>query len=340
LRATGSQQRPRREDVPIFFVVGQQRSGTNWVMRTLNAHPELLCKGEGRFFGEGVRREDFKEMQTGEHLKFKIQPSSLHNALRGSEYLRLWIERSVWTRNDDPEEHLDNLMRLATNYFLTHKLQKTGKRIVGDKTPFDGPDVVREISRICPGARVIHVVRDGRDAAISQMHHRWNRAADKGGIHELTSEELDKRDRYWEDPEGFLNAGESVFAEERLRRLARGWSSRVGGACHDGPLLLGNDYAEVRYEDLLERPAEEFGRLFAFLEARADEETIERCVGATSFEARTSGRRRGQEDARSGVRKGIAGDWRNVFTERDKKTFKKVAGDLLVELGYEKDSDW
>ena len=29
-----------------------------------------------------------------------------------------------------------------------------------------------------------------------------------------------------------------------------------------------------------------------------------------------------------------------MFTERDKEVFKEEAGDLLIELGYEKDVDW
>jgi hypothetical protein len=40
------------------------------------------------------------------------------------------------------------------------------------------------------------------------------------------------------------------------------------------------------------------------------------------------------------LRKGIAGDWRNVFTEEDKRIFKREAGWLLVDLGYEKDVNW
>ena len=35
---------------PVFFVLGQQKSGTTWLMRTLDAHPEILCRGEGKLF--------------------------------------------------------------------------------------------------------------------------------------------------------------------------------------------------------------------------------------------------------------------------------------------------
>jgi len=39
-------------------------------------------------------------------------------------------------------------------------------------------------------------------------------------------------------------------------------------------------------------------------------------------------------------RSGKTGEWKKHFTEDHKKIFKDVAGDLLVRLGYEKNSDW
>ena len=103
--------------------------------------------------------------------------------------------------------------------------------------------------------------------------------------------------------------------------------------------MLGNNYREVRYEDLLESPEEEVGRLLELLGADASEETARRCVSAASFEKLAGGRSRGQEAA-SFFRKGVAGDWENVFTEQNKREFKAAAGDLLVELSYEADYDW
>ncbi|WLD93484.1 sulfotransferase domain-containing protein [Alkalihalobacillus sp. AL-G] len=39
-------------------------------------------------------------------------------------------------------------------------------------------------------------------------------------------------------------------------------------------------------------------------------------------------------------RKGKSGDWKVEFDDATKDQFKKVAGDLLIELGYEKDYNW
>jgi hypothetical protein len=39
-------------------------------------------------------------------------------------------------------------------------------------------------------------------------------------------------------------------------------------------------------------------------------------------------------------RRGITSDWKNHFTPQHKQAFKELAGQLLIELGYEKDMDW
>ena len=67
---------------------------------------------------------------------------------------------------------------------------------------------------------------------------------------------------------------------------------------------------------------------------------MKRCIEVTSFERLSKGRKKGVEDSSSFLRKGVAGDWRDVFTERDKEVFKEAAGDLLIELGYERGNDW
>ena len=39
-------------------------------------------------------------------------------------------------------------------------------------------------------------------------------------------------------------------------------------------------------------------------------------------------------------RKGVSGEWQKYFTEEHKILFKDAAGQLLIDLGYEKDFDW
>jgi hypothetical protein len=298
----------------------------------LNAHPEILCKGEGQFFGAEWRHEDRRQYPA------KLV-SSLYNALLDSEYLKLWIERSVWTHDGDADEHLDKLTHAAIQHFLSERLSKSGKKIVGDKLLLI-PKILEEIHRIYPESKIVHIIRDGRDQAVSLLYHRWNRALDRGGIRNLTPEETHKRDAYSANPTKFQRTGESMFTVERLRYVAKEWASNVSLVIERGQPLFGDNYIEVRYEDLLEHPHREAARLVRFLGADSREDFINRAVNAASFEKLSRGRERGQEDPASFFRKGLAGDWRNVFTERDKEIYKEAAGDLLIKLGYENDYDW
>jgi len=294
--------------VPVFFVVGNQKSGTTWLMRMLDAHPEILCRGEGRFFGASWR-------QKGLVQKDVLRPaSSLYNAILDAEYLRLWIERSVWSRNDDAGEHLTNLTRMVIDYFLEGGLLKSGKKVVGDKSPLLTPETIQEISVIYPEARIVHIIRDGRDGALSAAHHSRN-------FGRMNRGERTERDG-------------SIFTETQIRKLAADWAARVGRTVNDGPRLFGDRYVEVRYEDLLTHPEEEMERLLRFLRVASDERSVRRCVGSATFEKLSKGRTRGSEDPSSFFRKGVAGDWRNAFTDRDRRVFEREAGDLLTKLGY------
>ncbi len=303
-RLGGEENPPAAGGVPVFFVVGNQKSGTTWLMRMLDAHPEVLCKGEGRFFGGSWRQKSLKQRDT------MRPPSSLYHAFLDAEYLRLWVERSVWSRNDGAAEHLDNLTRMAIDYFLAGELLKSGKRVVGDKSPLLTPETIREISAIYPEAKVIHIIRDGRDVAVSAAHHARNFGHARKHV------------------EG------GMFPQGQLEKLAAEWASRVGKASEDGPELLGENYTEIRYEDLLHKPEAEVQRLLTFLAVASDQETVTRCIDAASFERLSKGRKRGEEDPSSFFRKGVAGDWKHIFTEKERQNFDREAGWLLARLGY------
>jgi hypothetical protein len=322
-------------DPPVFFVLGHGKSGTTWVQDLLNSHPAVLCRGEGRFFGR-----DFLEVVETEDLQLDglatVQPTSLYAALVASEHLKTWVRRSVWSRKGDEEHHIMRLVRSAVGHFLAETLALSGERIVGDKTTIEGPGTLYEVAAIYPEAKVIHVLRDGRDVAVSLIHHMWNYAKDVGGFYDLGPEDLAKRDAYRQD---LLPRSESLFSERRLRSIARAWRTEVEGA-RSASALFGGNWIEVRYEEVLRRPHEELARLLAFLGAAHDNGTVRGCVEANRFERWSGGRKPGQEESSSFYRKGEAGDWRNAFTERDKDVFKRAAGKTLVELGYEMDENW
>ena len=314
-----------------FFVVGEMKSGTSWVMWMLDSHPEVFCSGEGCFFGRDQVMEDIPVI---------LDPTpSLRNGLQSSEGLRIWrsFMWNYWAKQGDAEEDLRNLTRLAVDYYMLQGSARSGKRIVGDKSPLH-TDHVDEIFELYPHARLVHVVRDGRDVAVSLMHHFWNLSKDihEGGIYDLKPEELAKRDAYREDPEAFLDDGESIFVEERLRQMATRWNRRTSKAAREGAELFGDNFLQLRYEDLLLRPEQVMQPVFELLGAQANEDVVSRCVQKNSFE-RAAGRSRGAEESESFFRKGVAGDWRNLFTKSDRDLYEQIAGQTLVEMGYSLD---
>jgi glycosyltransferase involved in cell wall biosynthesis len=314
-----------------FFVVGEMKSGTSWVMWMLDSHPEIFCSGEGCFFGRDQEWEDIPVI---------VDPTpSLRNGLLGCEGLQTWrsFMWNYWGKQGNAEEDLRNLTRLAVDYYMLQGSARSGKRIVGDKSPLH-TDHVDEIFELYPEAKVIHVVRDGRDVAISLMHHFWNLSKDihQGGIYDLWPEERARRDAYRKDPEAFLQSGESIFVEERLRQIATRWNRRTSKASREGTELFGENFLQLKYEDLLKGPKETMQPVFELLGARADEEVIRHCVENNSFE-QAAGRPRGSEQSASFFRKGVAGDWRAQFTPQDRKVYEQVAGQTLLEMGYSLD---
>jgi hypothetical protein len=92
----------------------------------------------------------------------------------------------------------------------------------------------------------------------------------------------------------------------------------------------------VRFEDLIgpqgggdaEKQLEEIERIGSFVERSLSREK------ASQIARRMYGK------GSLTFRKGRAGDWRDHFTEAHKRAFKDTAGELLIELGYEKDTGW
>jgi sulfotransferase family protein len=104
---------------------------------------------------------------------------------------------------------------------------------------------------------------------------------------------------------------------------------------------LGGADEVLKYEDLLVRDEEILSRvLLDQCQLPSSRVRFRQVVASNRFEALTGGRKPGAEDLASHERKGVAGDWRNYFTDRVARTFKDYYGALLIETGYEHDDRW
>jgi hypothetical protein len=95
----------------------------------------------------------------------------------------------------------------------------------------------------------------------------------------------------------------------------------------------------TRYETLRRDPENELARIVRQLGAPGDPARIRAAVEANSMQ-RLTGRRPGEEDRAAFIRKGSVGDWKHAFTVESCRVFADLAGDALVEFGYEKSPSW
>lgn len=167
---------------------------------------------------------------------------------------------------------------------------------------------------------VILTLRDPRDVVISNMFHA--RRVPKHPFYEEMQ---------------LLNYDEGIMAciEGRPKLLSIGVQMNVTQSWLDKSF----PYCLVKYEDLIDAPYREMARVYQFLGFPLKPRLFKKIVWRNQFE-QVTGRKRGEENTQAHLRKGIVGDWRNYFTEAHKQRFKELAGNILIDLGYEKDLDW
>jgi hypothetical protein len=138
------------DDLPVFFVAGMPRSGTTWVQLLLNSHPHIMCMGESKFFGDLVP---------------KLDPEFVaYNRRRGAG-IGTWAP----TVRGFSRTSLMEIYRMA--FCELAKVNTDGKDLSflkawGEKTP-DNLYQHKVITAIFPDARIIHVIKDCRAAAVS-----------------------------------------------------------------------------------------------------------------------------------------------------------------------------
>lgn len=175
--------------------------------------------------------------------------------------------------------------------------------------------------------RSIYVMRDGRDTMVSRYYETVHR--------ELGHKKAAER---------FIGCElNDDNVRENLPKFIEFMSSFQGG-CADYKTHLSywlkHDYVTVRYEDLLRDTVGEMRRILRELTGREpDMARLERAVQKYDFQAMTK-RAPGQEDKKAFLRKGVSGDWKNYFSREAARAFDQYAGDILIELGYEKNRDW
>ena len=281
---------------PAPFVVGVGRSGTTLLRLMLDAHPQLAIPPETHFVPELIERE--RECSGAGELVDAIVAA------------RTWGDFDL-----DPErlraevaEARDVAGVLRAFYGLCAAAE--GKPRWGDKTP-GYVKRMRPIARTLGEARFVHLIRDGRDVALSRLRR-------------------------------------GMGEDKPIADVAELWRRRIENARRQARRLRGR-YLELRYEDLVAEPEAALRRVCELVELEYEpamlgyhERAAERLgeLGDLPAEGGRRPRDRGERQAAHALAAGPPTErrtevWRTEMSGPDRAAFEAVAGRLLTELGYD-----
>jgi hypothetical protein len=275
-------------------VVGVERSGTTLLRLMLDSHPDLAIPFETHFLH-----------------RLAVAPSRLG----ADDFLAIVTASPSWPNLGVAHDALAAALAAMSTFTAAegtrafYRLATAGKPRWGDKTP---PYLrcMPAIARLLPEARFVHLIRDGRDAALSSRG-LWFGLGD--------------------DP----------------RAAARAWVAQIVQARNDARLLP--HYLEVRYEDLVLDPEATLTRICGFLDLPFDAAMLDyhRTAGARLAEVVTPFGRGDAADlspqafvaiherTQQPPDAGRVARWRRELPAADLKRFERIAGKLLRSLGYE-----
>jgi hypothetical protein len=190
------------EDKQFFFVFGAPKSGTTWLQMALNAHPHIVCAGEGHFADQlAVKLSNV----FGEY--FDQQVIVDRNVYEGRGHYR-------HKRNED----YDFLLTMSVLNAFSRLEQPAGTVFIGDKTPAT-VGYLRVVKRLFPEAKFLNIVRDGRDTLVSTFKH---------------VERVVRSNRKPMDVDEFLREKTKMYCERWTRSLeeAETFSQQNPGALH------------------------------------------------------------------------------------------------------------
>ena len=136
-----------------FFICGAPKSGTTWLQRLLDAHPAVVCSGEGHF----IERLAAPMLQVGKQYNAHLRLVA-ERVYQGHPYYNALEER--------------DLAPLVHSFIITlmARRHKRGAVVIGDKTP-RYTEFLNQLLTLFPDARFLHMVRDPRDVTVSMLHH-------------------------------------------------------------------------------------------------------------------------------------------------------------------------
>ena len=197
-------------------------------------------------------------------------------------------------------------------YSWLMRLHLDGDLILAEKTPRNSL-VMGFLYQAFPDARFIHIIRDGRDAALSLAKQSWFQSAqahtgNRGADGYLQG----PRARFWIEPDRVTE----YETTSDIHRCAWNWRVFTESVLQASVPLPPSQYLVIRYEDLVQSPHIHAERLSMFLGV-TDSDSLA-CLKAAFHQARTDS----------------VGRWQHELDESALRQIESEAGPLLAKLGY------
>lgn len=270
-----------------FFIVGTPRSGTTLLRFILSSHPRIYIPAETGFL-------PFLRLNTVSRLSQKQIRRLFNRIARLNRHWQSLVQEaniSLVSRTEPSlEQLLDTLYRLKIAQEDPHALRW------GDKTP-SYVRYISQVNRIFPQAQFVHMIRDGRDAALS-ARSKWG------------------KERWHMD----------------LYYLLNNWIRNVEAGRRAGKRLNSNHYTELHYEQLVHKPEEVLKRLCSFLN-----EDFHPALLSHSNLAQDPFKSGSHSEVRQAIFGSSVGRWRNEMSLFEKKMANHLAGFTLAQFGYRLD---
>ena len=278
---------------PCVFIVGCPRSGTTLFRHIVSAHPHIVITPEAQWIP--VWFEERKGL-TRDGL---VTPELIPELLAHDKFALFRLG------SEDLLSLVGNGQPISYASFVTGIFNLYGKarskELVGNKTP-DSVRRMGTLRALWPEARFVHLIRDGRDVALSLMD--WPSVRNK-------------------KPGTF-----PTWKDDPVSTSALWWELNVRWGREDGEWLGPELYREMRYESLVAHPAEECAALCDFLGLEYDEAMLQYHEAFEEADA-SPGVGHDRQPITSGLR-----NWRSQMPADDVERFEAAAGALLDELGY------
>src|SRR5688500_5691925 len=293
---------PAARRINLALIVGAQRSGTTWLQMLSAAHPRLAGGEESHLFSHYLGNLANTYYTHKKQMDGATNPQGLPCYLTVGEF----------------EDAVRQFAHAVLGKLLRHK---PGARAVVEKTP-DHALHIGFIRTLYPRAKIVHIIRDGRDVAVSQ---------------------LAAGNEFWGDGWAPKDAAEAAGRWVQWVNCARAWSQHP-------PEL----YYELRYEQLRGDGPATLAGVYDFLgeplpleqvKAIYDQFSLSACRDNTApyvmircgekLPPLKPGEKRNTRP-RGFYRKGKPGGWRETLSSAELEAVEKVCGPLLTELGYER----